>query len=86
MNDRILRRDEGEVCILTLNRPESLNALDTATFEALDAHFADLETQADSIGCIVLRGVATTRAPWGNMYEFINLTSFCGLAAAAVVP
>ncbi|WP_059015702.1 c-type cytochrome biogenesis protein CcsB [Mycobacterium sp. M26] len=35
--------------------------------------------------CIVLRGLATTRAPWGNMYEFINLTSFCGLVAAAVV-
>ena len=35
--------------------------------------------------CIVLRGLATSRAPWGNMYEFINLTSFCGLVAAAVV-
>jgi cytochrome c-type biogenesis protein CcsB len=35
--------------------------------------------------CIVLRGLATSRAPWGNMYEFINLTSFCGLLAAAVV-
>ena len=36
-------------------------------------------------GCILLRGLATARAPWGNMYEFINLTSFCGLMAAAVV-
>lgn len=35
--------------------------------------------------CIVLRGLATSRVPWGNMYEFINLTSFCGLVAAAVV-
>lgn len=35
--------------------------------------------------CIVLRGAATARVPWGNMYEFINLTSFCGLVAAAVV-
>ncbi|MEX3647466.1 c-type cytochrome biogenesis protein CcsB [Mycolicibacterium porcinum] len=35
--------------------------------------------------CIVLRGLATSRVPWGNMYEFINLTSFCGLIAAAVV-
>lgn len=34
---------------------------------------------------IVLRGLATSRVPWGNMYEFINLTSFCGLVAAAVV-
>ncbi|MBU3749658.1 MAG: c-type cytochrome biogenesis protein CcsB [Mycobacterium sp.] len=37
------------------------------------------------LACIVLRGLATHRAPWGNMYEFINLTSFCGLVAAAVV-
>jgi cytochrome c-type biogenesis protein CcsB len=36
-------------------------------------------------GCIVLRGLATTRVPWGNMYEFINLTCFCGLIAAAVM-
>ncbi len=37
------------------------------------------------LACIVLRGLATNRAPWGNMYEFINLTSFCGLVAGAVV-
>ncbi len=37
------------------------------------------------LGCIVLRGLSTSRVPWGNMYEFINLTCFCGLVAAAVV-
>src|SRR5271165_303609 len=35
--------------------------------------------------CIVLRGLATMRAPWGNMYEFINLTCLSGLVAAAIV-
>lgn len=35
--------------------------------------------------CIVLRGLATARVPWGNMYEFINLTCFCGLVAGAIV-
>ncbi|MET0703902.1 MAG: c-type cytochrome biogenesis protein CcsB [Mycobacterium sp.] len=35
--------------------------------------------------CIVLRGLATERVPWGNMYEFINLTCFCGLVAAAIM-
>jgi cytochrome c-type biogenesis protein CcsB len=35
--------------------------------------------------CIVLRGLATSRVPWGNMYEFINLTCLCGLIAAAIV-
>jgi cytochrome c-type biogenesis protein CcsB len=37
------------------------------------------------LGCIVLRGAATGRVPWGNMYEFINLTCLSGLVAAAVV-
>ncbi len=37
------------------------------------------------LACIVLRGLATLRAPWGNMYEFINLTCLCALAAGAVV-
>ena len=35
-------------------------------------------------GCIVLRGLATLRPPWGNMYEFINLTCLAGLVGAAV--
>ncbi|MDT5291523.1 MAG: hypothetical protein QOF88_6412 [Mycobacterium sp.] len=35
--------------------------------------------------CILLRGSATARVPWGNMYEFINLTCFCGLVAAAIM-
>jgi cytochrome c-type biogenesis protein CcsB len=35
--------------------------------------------------CIVLRGLATTRVPWGNMYEFINLTCMSGLVAGAIV-
>ncbi|MGE2732728.1 c-type cytochrome biogenesis protein CcsB [Mycolicibacterium vaccae] len=37
------------------------------------------------LACIVLRGMSTSRVPWGNMYEFINLTCWCGLVAAAVV-
>ena len=37
------------------------------------------------LACIVLRGLATMRVPWGNMYEFINLTCFSGLIAGAIV-
>ena len=53
---RITREDAGGLCTLTLNRPDKLNALDTAAFEALDTHCAALEQAADSIGCVVLRG------------------------------
>jgi hypothetical protein len=37
------------------------------------------------LACIVLRGLATMRVPWGNMYEFINLTCLSGLVAGAIV-
>jgi len=53
--ERITRVNANGLCTLTLNRPEKLNALDTASFEALDAHCLSLEQQTDSIGCIVLR-------------------------------
>ncbi|WP_445162144.1 c-type cytochrome biogenesis protein CcsB [Mycobacterium sp. Dal123C01] len=37
------------------------------------------------LACLVLRGLATMRVPWGNMYEFINLTCLCGLVAGAIM-
>jgi cytochrome c-type biogenesis protein CcsB len=37
------------------------------------------------LACVVLRGLATMRVPWGNMYEFINLTCLSGLVAGAIV-
>ena len=56
MSERITRQDANGVCTLTLNRPEKLNALDTAAFEELDAHIAALERDEDNVGCVVLRG------------------------------
>lgn len=37
------------------------------------------------ISSIVVRGFATGRAPWGNMYEFISLTCAAAVIAAVVV-
>src|SRR6266851_3349399 len=33
------------------------------------------------VASIALRGLATGRPPWGNMYEFVTLTSAAGVAA-----
>ena len=54
MADLILRADSGGVAQLTLNRPEKLNALNVALFEALEAQVADLESNPP--GAVVLRG------------------------------
>lgn len=56
MTDRVNRYDADGLCTLTLNRPDKLNALDTQSFEELDAHLAALEGETDRIGCVVLRG------------------------------
>ena len=56
MSDRLTRQDEDGLCTLTLNRPDKINALDTAAFEELDAYLAALERETDRIGCVVLRG------------------------------
>jgi enoyl-CoA hydratase/carnithine racemase len=56
MSKCVTRRDEGGVCTLTLDRPDKLNALDTAAFEALDAHLGALENEDAKVGCVVLRG------------------------------
>lgn len=55
MTDILLREDRDGLCTLTLNRPDRHNALNTELFERLDAAFATLETQADTIGCVVLQ-------------------------------
>ncbi|MFM5907180.1 MAG: enoyl-CoA hydratase/isomerase family protein [Novosphingobium sp.] len=53
---RVLRHDRDGLAMLTLNRPDKINALDNESFHALDAHLADLEQQTQTIGCVVLRG------------------------------
>jgi enoyl-CoA hydratase len=57
MSDLVLRHDDDAgLCTLTLNRPDKLNALNTALFLELDAHLSALAAATESIGCVVLRG------------------------------
>ena len=56
MSDLVLREDDDGLCILTLNRPEALNALNPALFVELRGHLDALAGETDSIGCVILRG------------------------------
>jgi enoyl-CoA hydratase/carnithine racemase len=51
----VLASDQGAVRILTLNRPERLNALDTPARRALAAHLAEAQA-ADTVRALILTG------------------------------
>ncbi|MEM7001141.1 MAG: enoyl-CoA hydratase/isomerase family protein [Pseudomonadota bacterium] len=54
---QVTREDlENGITVLSLNRPEALNALSPSLFEELRAHIDQIATQLDSVGCVILRG------------------------------
>ncbi|HYI03745.1 MAG TPA: enoyl-CoA hydratase/isomerase family protein, partial [Reyranella sp.] len=55
----LLRRDEGRVAVLTLNRPHAMNALSGELIDALQAEFDRLAKDKE-IRCVVIE--ATGRA------------------------
>ena len=54
-NDAILCERQGPVGVLTINRPKTLNALNTPTLLALEAKLTELERD-DSVRVIVITG------------------------------
>ena len=50
------REDRDGLAILTLNRPEALNALSPALFVELRGHVDEIAGQTDEIGCVLLCG------------------------------
>jgi enoyl-CoA hydratase/carnithine racemase len=56
LTELVLRKDEDGLCILAINRPEKMNALNLDVFVELRSHVDDLEKCTDTIGCVVLKG------------------------------
>lgn len=52
----VLREDRDGAAILTLNRPDKLNALTVALFGELDAHVRKIATETETVGLVVLKG------------------------------
>lgn len=55
-NNLVLREDREGVAILTLNRPEALNALSPNLFVELRSIIDQIAAETDSVGCVILRG------------------------------
>jgi enoyl-CoA hydratase/carnithine racemase len=56
MNDLVTRTDVDGISTLTLNRPESLNALSPALFVELRSHLEAIAAASAEVGCVVLTG------------------------------
>jgi len=56
MSQLVLREDDQGLCILSLNRPDTLNALSPNLFIELRTHIDALANQTESIGCVILCG------------------------------
>ncbi|NJN52821.1 MAG: enoyl-CoA hydratase/isomerase family protein, partial [Gammaproteobacteria bacterium] len=56
MTNLVLREDDAGLAVLTLNRPDALNALSPALFVELRAHIDAIATSIDTIGCVILAG------------------------------
>jgi enoyl-CoA hydratase/carnithine racemase len=72
MNNFILRENRGEVAILTINRPEKLNALSKGVFESLDEHVEALAREAKTVGVVVLRGAQGNFSSGYEMSEVLE--------------
>jgi len=56
MNKLVLREDKAGISILTLNRPEALNALSPSLFVELREHVDAIAKSGDDVGCVILQG------------------------------
>ena len=52
----VKREDRDGIAILSLNRPEALNALSPTLFIELRQHIDNISTEQEKVGCVILRG------------------------------
>ena len=55
-SEQVIFSEQDGLATLRLNKPEKLNALDSAVFEQLLVHIERLEASTGTIGCVLLRG------------------------------
>ncbi|MEJ2088453.1 MAG: enoyl-CoA hydratase/isomerase family protein [Gammaproteobacteria bacterium] len=57
MSDPLVKREDNDgLSILSLNRPDALNALSPTLFVELRRHVDALAEETEAIGCVILRG------------------------------
>jgi enoyl-CoA hydratase len=72
MNDLVRRENSGGAAILTLNRPEKLNALTKEMFEGLDKHINAIARESKKVGLVILRGAGAHFSAGYDMDEVLE--------------
>jgi enoyl-CoA hydratase len=71
VTELVLRENRKGAAILTLNRPEKMNALTKDVFEALETHVDALRRQTRTIGVVILRGAGGNFSAGYDMEEVL---------------
>jgi len=72
MSNLVIRGDIDGISVLTLNRPEVLNALSPSLFVELHDHICSIAEDIDNVGCVILRGQGRSFSA-GNDLKAINV-------------
>ena len=71
MNKLVLRENHAGTAVLTLNRPERLNALSKALIEELDEHVETIGRETKTTGLVILRGAGGNFSSGHDMSEVL---------------
>ena len=71
MNQLVLRENRDGAALLTLNRPEKLNALSNDMINALEEHLDVIERETRTIGLVIVRGAGGNFSAGHDMAEVL---------------
>jgi enoyl-CoA hydratase/carnithine racemase len=71
MTKLVLRENHGGAAVLTLNRPEKLNALSKELIESLDEHVEAIARESKTVGLVILRGAGGNFSAGHDMNEVL---------------
>ncbi len=71
MKDLVLRKDHEGTAVLTLNRPDKLNALSKDMIERLGEHVAAIARETRTVGLVILRGAGGNFSAGHDMTEVL---------------
>jgi len=69
MNNLVLRENKDGAAVLTLNRPEKLNALSKDLVDTLEEHVEAIARETRTIGLVILRGAGGNFSSGHDMQE-----------------